>query len=133
MTVSGFMNLTVWQRAMELMKESYGVAAGLPVSERYGLIDQLRRSALSVPSNIAEGHARDSLGAYLHHLSIASGSLAELQTLLLAAQGLGYVTPQQLARPLALAHETTRMLLALRTALRKRHRLRKGTSQFPES
>ena len=133
MTVSGFMNLTVWQRAMELMKESYGVAARLPSNERYGLIDQLRRSALSVPANIAEGHARDTLGAYLQHLSIASGSLAELQTLLLAAQGAGYVTPQQLARPLALAHETTRMLLALRTALRKRRRLRKESLKLPES
>ena len=126
MTASGFMNLTVWQRAMELLLESYKVAASLPSSERFGLIDQLRRSALSVPANIAEGNARDALGAYLHHVSIASGSLAELQTILLAVKDLGYATPQQLARPLALAHEANLMLLALRTALRRRARVGKG-------
>ena len=122
MTVSGFRNLTVWQRAMELMQESYGLAASLPARERFGMADQIRRSALSVPSNIAEGHARSHVGEYLHHLSIASGSLAELQTLLLAAQDLGYITSQQLARPLSLAAETSRMLHALRAALRRRPR-----------
>jgi four helix bundle protein len=123
MTVSGFMNLTVWQRAMELMKESYGLIACLPSGERFGMADQIRRSALSVPTNIAEGHARIHLREYLNHLSIASGSLAELQTLLLAAQDLGYLTSQQLARPLSLAGETSRMLLALRSAIRQRSRV----------
>ena len=120
MAVSGFMNLTVWQRAMELMKESYRLAAELPQTERYSMADQIRRSALSVPSNIAEGHARIHVGEYLNHLSIAGGSLAELQTLLLAAQDLGYLSSPQLARPLSLATETSRMLLALRSAVRRR-------------
>ena len=114
MAVKGFENLIVWQRAMELMKESYGAAAKLPLGERHGLVDQMRRSALSVPANIAEGHGRGHLGDYLHHLSIASGSLAELRTLLLAAECLGYIPHRQLARPLALAEETARMLLSLR-------------------
>ena len=122
MAVSGFMNLTVWQRAMELMKESYRVAEELPHIERYSMADQIRRSARSVPSNIAEGHARVHMGEYLNHLSIAGGSLAELQTLLLAARDLGYLSPPQLARPLSLAGETSRMLLALRSAVRRRSR-----------
>jgi four helix bundle protein len=120
MAAGGFMNLTVWQRAMELMRESYKVAATLPPSERFAMADQMRRSALSVPSNIAEGHSRIHIGEYLNHLSIASGSLAELRTLLQAAGDLGYVAPPQLARPLLLARETSRMLLALRSSLRQR-------------
>jgi four helix bundle protein len=120
MAAGGFMNLTVWQRAMELMRESYKVAATLPPSERFAMADQMRRSALSVPSNIAEGHSRIHIGEYLNHLSIASGSLAELRTLLQAAGDLGYVAPPQLARPLSLARETSRMLLALRSSLRQR-------------
>jgi four helix bundle protein len=120
MAASGFVNLTVWQRAMELVKESYRVAAELPSEERYAIADQIRRSAISVPSNIAEGHSRIHVGEYLHHLSIASGSLAELQTLLLTAGDLGYVPAPQLARPLSLAHQTSRMLLALRSAVRRR-------------
>jgi four helix bundle protein len=122
MTASGFMNLTVWQRAMELLQESYRVAEKLPRTERYGMADQIRRSALSVPSNIAEGHARIHVGEYLNHLSIASGSLAELQTLLVAARDVGYISSPQLARPLSLACETSRMLLALRSAIRRRTR-----------
>lgn len=122
MAASGFMNLTVWQRAMELMRESYKVAGKLPHTERYGMADQIRRSALSVPSNIAEGHGRVHVGEYLNHLSIASGSLAELQTLLVAARDIGYVSAPQLARPLALARETSRMLSALRSAVRRRVR-----------
>jgi S23 ribosomal protein. len=122
MAASGFMNLTVWQRAMELMRESYKVAEKLPHTERYGMADQMRRSALSVPSNIAEGHSRSHVGEYLNHLSIASGSLAELQTLLIAARDIGYVSSPQLARPLSLALETSRMLSALRSAVRRRGR-----------
>ncbi len=119
MAAGGFMNLTVWQRAMELMRESYKVAEALPPSERFAMADQMRRSALSVPSDIAEGHSRIHIGEYLNHLSIASGSLAESQTLLLAAGDLGYVAPPQLARPLSLAREASRMLLALRSSLRR--------------
>jgi four helix bundle protein len=122
MAACGFMNLTVWQRAMELVRESYKVAAELPPAERYAMADQIRRSAISVPSNIAEGHSRIHVGEYLNHLSIASGSLAELQTLLLAARDLGYASTPQLARPLSLARETSRMLLALRSVVRRRAR-----------
>jgi len=116
----GLKGLVVWHRAMELMVESYQVAAALPTEERAGLTDQIRRAAVSVPANIAEGHGHQHLGDYLRYLSVASGSLAELHTLLLATERLSYRSPTQLLRPLALATETTRMLMALTTAIRRR-------------
>jgi four helix bundle protein len=76
---------------MELLVESYRVAANLPDIERYGLASQLRRSAVSIAANIAEGFGRSARGDYLRHLSIASGSLRELQTLLEAVTLLQYL------------------------------------------
>ena len=120
---TGYRSLRVWQRAMDLTLASYGVVARLPGVERYDLGSQIRRSAVSVPANIAEGYARDKPGEFLHHLAIAAGSLAELQTLLTLAGRLGYGTPEQLACPLDLALETERMLHGLRRTVRaKRNR-----------
>src|SRR5690242_3428082 len=73
--------LIVWQRSMELLKQSYAIARCLPAEERFGMASQLRRAAVSVPANIAEGHSRVHRGDYVHHLSIARGSLAEVETL----------------------------------------------------
>jgi four helix bundle protein len=120
---TGYRSLRVWQRAMDLTLESYGVVARLPGVERYDLGSQIRRSAVSVPANIAEGYARDKTGEFLHHLAIAAGSLAELQTLLTLSGRLGYTSVEQLACPLALALETERMIHSLRRVIRaKRHR-----------
>lgn len=74
-------DLVVWRESMQLLVETYRVAAQLPDIERYGLASQLRRSAVSIPANIAEGFGRSARGDYLRHVSIASGSLRELQTL----------------------------------------------------
>jgi four helix bundle protein len=84
-------DLIAWQASMELLVESYRVAANLPDIERYGLASQLRRSAVSIAANIAEGFGRSARGDYLRHLSIASGSLRELQTLLEAVTLLQYL------------------------------------------
>jgi four helix bundle protein len=84
-------DLIAWQASMQLLVESYRVAAQLPDIERYGLASQLRRSAVSIPANIAEGFGRSARGDYLRHLSIASGSLRELQTLLEAVTLLRYL------------------------------------------
>lgn len=120
---AGYRALRVWQRAVDLTLASYGVVGRLPAVERYGLASQIRRSAVSVPANIAEGYARDRPGEFLHHLAIAAGSLAELQTLLTLSGRLGYSTAEQLACPLSLALETERMLHSLRRAVRsKRNR-----------
>ncbi len=83
MGVRNFRDLKVWQRAMELVVRSYKITSTFPPSERYDLVRQIRRSAVSIPSNIAEGHGRTHLGDYLRHLSIANGSLMELETQLL--------------------------------------------------
>jgi four helix bundle protein len=115
---TGYSSLKVWQRAMELTLASYRVVARLPGVERYELGSQIRRSAVSVPANIAEGYARDNPGEFLHHLAIAAGSLAELQTLFTIARQLGYSTAEQLACPFALAQETERMLCSLRRTVR---------------
>ena len=84
-------DLIAWQASMQLLVEAYRVAAQLPDIERYGLASQLRRAAVSIAANIAEGFGRSARGDYLRHLSIASGSLRELQTLLEAVTLLKYL------------------------------------------
>lgn len=130
--VAGYRSLRIWQRAMDLTLASYSVVARLPGVERYGLGSQIRRSAVSVPANIAEGYARDRPGEFLHYLAIAAGSLAELQTLLALVGRLGYSSAEQLTCPLALALETERMLHSLRRAVRAKRNGR-GTMRAPRS
>ena len=84
-------NLEAWQQAFTLVKSIYSSTAPFPKSELYGLTSQMRRAAVSIPSNIAEGAARDSTQEFLRFLFIARGSLAELETQLLIAHELGYL------------------------------------------
>ena len=90
MEVKSFRDLRVWQRAMDLVEMIYKVSVDFPRSETYGLTSQIRRAAISVPSNIAEGHSRKHTKEYLRFLSVAQGSLAELQTQIEIASRLGY-------------------------------------------
>nr|WP_298249125.1 four helix bundle protein [uncultured Halomonas sp.] len=83
--------LRVWQEAMKLVVAVYAITSSFPVSERYGLVSQMQRAAVSVPSNIAEGAARGSKADFLRFLYIARGSLSELETQLQIAQRLGYL------------------------------------------
>jgi len=85
-----FRNLIVWQKAMRLVALVYAEAKKLPAEEKYALGDQIRRAAVSVPSNIAEGNGRSGNKDYAHFLSIARGSLYEVLTQLEIAQNLGY-------------------------------------------
>src|SRR6266567_5234689 len=78
--IRSYRDLEVWQKAMRLAEICYERIAGFPSREMYGLVSQIRRAAVSVPSNIAEGHSRRTLQAYLNHLSIALGSQSELET-----------------------------------------------------
>ncbi len=103
---------------MELVTESYELTKLLPRTEIYGLSSQIQRSAVSIPANIAEGHGREHLGDYLRHLSIASGSLAELETHLLIANRLALIRKTELDPVLALADEVSRMLSGLTRKLK---------------
>jgi four helix bundle protein len=93
----GHRDLVVWQKAMDLVTECYRLSDRFPRCEDFGLRLQLRRAAVSVPANIAEGRGRTGIGEYLHHLSIAHGSLKELETHLEIGQRLGYLAPEVLA------------------------------------
>ena len=115
--IKSYRDLKVWERAMDLVVGSYQLAKLLPRDELYGLISQIRRAAVSVPANIAEGHGRDHLGDYLHHLSVASGSLTELETHLLIAHRLAYVKMSDVT-PLVLTAEVGRMLAGLSRKLK---------------
>lgn len=112
-----FTDLRVWQRAMDLGERIYRLTWTFPRSETYGLSGQLQRAVLSVPSNIAEGRTRNSLRDYVRFVSIARGSLAEVQTQLMFAVRMEYVSPQQSEPLLAEIRDLTRQLNALRNAL----------------
>ena len=103
---------------MELVLESYKLTNSFPKAETYGLVSQIRRAVVSVPANIAEGHGREHLGDYLHHLSIANGSLMELETHLLIAGRLDFVKRDQIEPVLLIAAEVGRMLAGLTRSLK---------------
>ena len=86
----GHRDLRAWQEAMALVQSVYTLTLSFPADERFGLFSQLRRAAVSVPANIAEGFARNGTKELLHFLGIASGSLSELDTLLELSSRLGY-------------------------------------------
>ena len=111
-----FRDLIVWRKAIELSKTIYHTTQALPDTERYGLISQMRRAAVSIPSNIAEGNARQTTRDFLKFLSIARGSLAELETQIIIADELQLLSP-----PAALfkqIQEVRRLLQALMNSLR---------------
>lgn len=115
--VKHFKQLLVWQKGMTLAKEIYKLTAKFPADERFGLISQLRRAAVSVPSNIAEGQARNSTREFLQFLSHASGSLAEVETQLLLSLDLGHCKGPDTAVAQGLIEELQKMLPALRRKL----------------
>jgi len=103
---------------MDLVVRSYELSKRFPPGETYGLAAQIQRSAVSVPANIAEGHGRRHLGDYLHHLSVANGSLKELETHFLIAERLGLLKDEDVESVLALSEGIGRMLAGLARALR---------------
>jgi four helix bundle protein len=113
--VKSYRDLIVWQKAMDLVVESYRLSRLLPRPEVYGLASQMQRAAVSVPANIAEGHGREHLGDYIRHLSIATGSL---ETHLLIALRLGYLTEDDVRQAMATSGEVSRMLSSLTKKLR---------------
>ena len=118
--IKNFKELIVWQKAMDLAAGVYTLTKYLPKEETYGLSDQMRRAAVSIPSNIAEGQARQSSKEFLQFLCIACGSRAELETQLLLAKRLGYferIPQQRIDLVFQLSDEVSRMLYTLTTRL----------------
>jgi four helix bundle protein len=117
--VKSFRDLLVWQKAMDLADAVYSATAGFPRDEMFGLRSQVRRAAVSIPSNIAEGRAAGA-GRFLHHIRIALGSEAELQTQVELALRRSYLQPDRARALLNDASEVGRMLHALRSGLEAR-------------
>lgn len=115
--VKSYRDLVAWQKAIELARLSYMIAMRLPRIEVYEMSSQLRRAAVSIPSNIAEGHARNHTKEYLQFLGIAKGSLAELQTLLVLSEKFGYCTTTEIERPIAVSEEVEKILARLTISL----------------
>ncbi len=115
-----FRDLSVWQRAVQLTLEIYKLTGAFPPSERFGLTNQLRRAAVSVASNIAEGNGRATKGEYVQFLGHARGSASEVETQLVIARGLGLGTKQKLDSAEALCSEVGRMLRAMMKSLQSK-------------
>ncbi|MGD0221285.1 MAG: four helix bundle protein [Terriglobia bacterium] len=116
--VKCYRDLKVWEKAMELVVESYRVSRLLPKTEMFGITSQIQRATVSIPANIAEGHGREHLGDYLHHLSIARGSLMELETHMLIITRL-YIPMDEVKRALEMVREVDRMLSGLTKSLKE--------------
>ena len=114
-----FKDLIVWQKAVDLVTSVYRVTEAFPKREVYSLTDQIRRAAVSVPSNIAEGQAHFSKAEFLHFLRHSSGSLAELETQILIAERLEYTGRQQAEALLAQVAEVGKLLNGLINSLKK--------------
>jgi carbamoyl-phosphate synthase large subunit len=112
-----YKNVLIWQKGMLLAKLVYQLTQKFPAEERYGLTLQHRRAAISVPSNIAEGQARLGTNEFLQFLSIAEGSLAELETQLLLSIELAYCKPVVAEPPLKETDELQKMMVALKRKL----------------
>ncbi|NKI34820.1 four helix bundle protein [Wenzhouxiangella sp. XN79A] len=118
MQLRSYRELTVWQRAMGVVEELYALSSTFPDSERFSLTQQMRRTAVSIPSNIAEGNARRSTKDYARFVSIAIGSLAELETQVEIAARIGYLNNAHASNLLSELDEIGRMLRAIETKLR---------------
>src|SRR5262245_11224346 len=111
--IRSYKDLLVWQRRMDLVETVYRITEQLPSAEQWGLISQMRRAAVSVPSNIAEGYARQATGEYRHHLAIARASLLELETQVLLCERLTYLTDVDSKPILRDIDEISKMLASL--------------------
>ena len=118
--ITSYRDLQVWRRAIDLAEAVYQATAQWPKDERFGLISQVRRAAVSVASNIAEGAARRTTGEFLQFIGMSRGSLAETETQIIIAQRLRYLSEPAATNLLTSAEEISRMLVALAGALRKR-------------
>ena len=117
MAVRNYSELIAWQKAMDLVEGIYAATKQFPKEEIYGLTSQVRRAAVSVPSNIAEGQGRKSINEFLYHLSVAYGSLREVETQILIAGRLHYLGLEEINRLSELSAEVGRLINGLSHSL----------------
>ncbi len=117
MSVQHYRQLMVWQKAMDLAEQCYQITKSFPSEKRFGMVSQIRRAAASVPANIAEGQGRYHIKEFLNHLSMARGSLMEVETFLLLSERVGHVNSEQIKPLLSLCDEVSRMISGLRKSL----------------
>jgi four helix bundle protein len=133
MAVTYYRDLLVWQKAMDLVVEIYPISARFPREEQFGLTNQIRRSAVSVPANIAEGHGRFHTAEFLHFLSIARGSLSETETHVQISLRLSYLRSDELHAVDELIQHTGRLLNGLINSLDNKtngHRLKEDSEPY---
>lgn len=118
--IRNYRDLLVWQKAMHLVEEVYQLTSRFPPDERFGLVAQLRRAAVSIPSNIAEGQARKSTREFVQFISLAEGSLAEVDTQLLLSERLGLCVDRDVDTLFSVIEEIRKMLMALGARLNER-------------
>jgi S23 ribosomal protein. len=123
--VTNYQDLQVWRKALDWAEAVYAATSRWPKDERFGLVSQVRRAAVSVASNIAEGAARRSTGEFIHFVGMAQGSLAEAETQLILARRFDYLADADARSLQAASAEISRMLAALSSALKRR----KGAGQ----
>ncbi|MDP2897976.1 MAG: four helix bundle protein [bacterium] len=119
MALKTYRDLQVWQKAMDLVEAVYTMTGGFPAREKFGLTSQIQRAAVSIPGNIAEGYGRIHRGDYLHHLSIAKGSLTEVETYLTLAVRLKFVSRERALEVWSLTEQVGKMLTKLIASLRR--------------
>jgi four helix bundle protein len=131
MSVQSYEQLEVWQQAMDLVTLIYEVTGPFPPDERFGLTSQLRRAAVSIPSNVAEGQGRRTTGEFLALLSVARGSLMEVRTQIEIARRLGFI-PEQAVLPVCdLCNRVGRLMNGLINALEQKQEQRKAGGACP--
>jgi four helix bundle protein len=120
MRVKSFHDLEAWKQSMVLVERCYKASRQFPIEERYGLTSQLRRAAVSIPSNVAEGHCRRTTRAYANHVSIACGSEGELETCIELALRLGFLSNTEAAQLMERCTEVGKILAGLYSSLEVR-------------
>ena len=118
MNINSYKDLKVWQLSIDIAEQVYYLTQSFPKQEIYGLTSQLQRAAVSIPSNLAEGHTRDSTKEFLHFISIALGSLAELGTQLILAQRFKYLNTNDLTTISVKTEAAGKMLRGLQRTLK---------------
>ena len=118
-SIESYRDLRVWREAMDLAEAAYLLSASFPRSEAFAMTPQLRRAAISVPANVAEGYGRDRTGAYVQFLKVSQGSLKELETHLLLSQRLGFASAEHIDTVLDRCATVGKMLRALILAVQR--------------